>query len=566
VHVSSSFDDLRAKFEAGLTSGDVASMLALFDAIAMRHGELEQKQLEYEEKQRELEHKLARRELMISRLRRILYGRSSEKLSREDLRQLVLLYGATEAEADAAEPAEPALVAREPEDTEPEEKDGESTKKKKRRHPGRTKLSPDLERRVTEVAVPQDERACLHCGLEMMALAPREHERVEYVPAKFVVHVERREVLVCKTPGCRCDATTAERAEPPGLETRVGASVLAQLVEAKCDDALPIFRQCDQFARLGFEIPVNTLYGYWAYVTNLLMPVADAVFDTVLADPIYVGVDDTGLDVLDTTRPGGKFRAHLWCFRGTTPLVAYRITETWEADEIEPWIRGIPEGTFIQVDDYKGYSALYENVDKTKAPLVPPERRLGCMMHVRRRFHEALKLGDRRAAFAVELIGRLYQIEERARDEPPDERLAIRKRDSLPLLDSFDTWVDEQRPKHGNTGYLAEALRYAHDQRPYIRRCFTDGRFEIDNGRVERAIREPAIGRKNFLFTGSLAAGGRLAVAYTLVQSCRALGISTRDYLIDVINKIVGGWPARRLTELMPQNWAAAQSAQPQDQ
>jgi transposase len=558
--VSSSFDDLRAKFEAGLVSGDAALMLALFDGIAKRHDELEQKQLAYEEKQRELEHKLARRELMISRLRRILYGRSSEKLSREDLRQLVLLYGGTEAEADAAEPA---LVVREPEDTKPEEDDGENTKKKKRRHPGRTKLSPDLERRVTEVAVPQDERACLQCGLEMMALAPREHERVEYVPAKFVVHVERREVLVCKTPGCRCDATTAERAETPGLETRVGASVLAQLVEAKCDDALPIFRQCDQFARLGFEIPVNTLYGYWAYVTNLLMPVADAVFGTVLADPIYVGVDDTGLDVLDTTRSGGKFRAHLWCFRGTTPLVAYRITETWEADEIEPWIRGIPGGTFIQVDDYKGYSALYENVDKTKSPLVPPERRLGCMMHVRRRFHEALKLGDKRAAFAVELIRRLYQLEERARDKSPDERLKIRGQDSLPLLDSFDTWVDEQRPKHGNTGYLAEALRYAHDQRPYIRRCFTDGRFEIDNGRVERAIREPAIGRKNFLFTGSLAAGSRLAVAYTLVQSCRALGISTRDYLIDVINKIAGGWPARRLTELMPQNWAAAHSAPP---
>lgn len=552
MHVPSSFDDLRAKFEAGLASGDAAAMMAMFDTIATRQGELEQKQLE-------LEHKLARRDLRISRLERILYGRSSEKLSREDLRQLVLLYGATEAEADATDPA---LVAREPEATESEEQEPE-TKKKKPRHPGRTKLSPDLERKITEVSVPEDERACSHCGLEMTALVPRMHERVEHVPAKFVVHVERREVLVCKTPGCRHDATTAERAEVPLVEARVGASVLAHLVEAKCDDALPIHRQCDQFARLGFEVPVNTLYGYWAYVTNLLMPVADAVFGTVLADPTYVALDDTRLDVLDNTRPGGKFRAHLWCFRGTTPLVAYRITETWEADEIEPWIRGIPEGTFIQVDDYKGYSALYEDIDKNKAPLVPPERRLGCMMHVRRRFHEALKLKDKRAGFAVELIRRLYEIEERARDKPPDERLAIRQRDSLPLLDSFDTWVDEQSPKHGNTGYLADALRYARDQRPYIRRCFTDGRFEIDNGRVERAIREPAIGRKNFLFTGSVAAGARLAVAYTLVQSCRALGISTRDYLIDVINKIAGGWPARRLTELMPQNWAAAQSAAP---
>lgn len=523
----------------------------MFDAMVERQGVLEQQQ-------RELQSELARRDLRIQRLERVLFGRSSEKLSKEDLRQLVLLYGATEVEADALDPQ---LVARAPQDVEPEE--GEvKPRSKKRRHPGRTKLSADLEREIVDVPVPADERPCQHCGNEMTALAPREHERVEYVPAKFVVHVERREVLVCKTPGCRHDATTAARGEPAVLETRVGASVLAHLIESKCDDALPIHRQCDQFARLGFEIPVNTLYGYWTYATNLLEPVADAVFGTVLEDPVYVGLDDTGLDVLDERRSSGKFRGHLWCIRGSRPLVAYKFTETWEADEIEPWIRGIPEGTFIQVDDYKGYSALYEDADRTKSPLVPPARRLGCMMHVRRRFHEALKLGDKRAGFPVEQIRRLYEIEDRVRDKPPDEVLAARTVDSLPLLQSFDTWVDEMSVKLGNTGHLAEAVRYAREQRPYIRRCFTDGRFAIDNGRVERAIREPALGRKNFLFTGSVAAGARLAAAYTLVQSCRALGISTHEYLVDVLNKIAGGWPARRLVELMPHNWAAARDGQ----
>ncbi|MBC8070763.1 MAG: transposase [Deltaproteobacteria bacterium] len=350
--MSSSTDDLRAKIESGLASGDMASVLALFESMALRQSALEEKQSELEEKQNELEAKLARRDLLIARMQRVIFGRSSEKLSAPDLRQLVMLYGATE--ADAAVP-DPLLVAGEPAPTEPEEIDRESgSRKKKRGHPGRTKLSPDLERLVTDVQVPEPERACTHCGVEMSALAPREHERVEYVPAKFVVHVERREVLVCKTPGCRHDATTAERATAQVLEPRVGASVLAHLIESKCDDALPIHRQCDQFARLGFDVPVNTLYGYWAYATNLLEPVADAVFGTVLDDPAYVGLDDTGLDVLDKTREAGKLRGHLWCFRGTTPLVAYRFTKTWQADEIEPWIRAIPPNVFIQVDDYAG--------------------------------------------------------------------------------------------------------------------------------------------------------------------------------------------------------------------
>jgi hypothetical protein len=124
------------------------------------------------------------------------------------------------------------------------------------------------------------------------------------------------------------------------------------------------------------------------------------------------------------------------------------------------------------------------------------------------------------------------------------------------LLDDFDAWIDERDKTLGQTGKLAEAVRYAKQQRVYVRRCFSDGRFEIDNGAVERAIREPAIGRKNYLFTGSKAAAVRLAAAYTLVQSCRALGIPTREYLIDVIRKLEAGWPARRLAELMPHRWA----------
>jgi len=286
------------------------------------------------------------------------------------------------------------------------------------------------------------------------------------------------------------------------------------------------------------------------------LPVSDALLGTLLEDPDYVGVDDTGLDVLDRTRKGGKYRGHLWCFRSRAGLLAYQFTETWRAIEVAPWFHAIAPNTYIQVDDYRGYSSIIESPDGRKLPVVPAERRLGCMMHVRRRFYDALKAGDRRAAPPVKWIQQIYKLEEKLRDRPPDERLALRKEHSLPLLDSFDAWVDEHEKTMGKTGKLTEAVRYAKQQRPYIRRCFSDGRFEIDNGAVERAIREPAIGRRNFLFTGSTKAAHRLAAAYSLVQTCRALGISTRDYLIDVITKLEGGWPARRLTELLPQHWA----------
>jgi len=382
-----------------------------------------------------------------------------------------------------------------------------------------------------------------------------EHERLEYVPAKLVVHVERREKLACKA--CRGDITTAPRRGRAGSSLRVGASFLAQLIESKCDDALPIYRQADQLKRLGFEVPLNTLYGYWTYVTDLLLPVSDAVLGTVL-DGDIVALDDTRLDVLDRAKAAGKYRGHLWCFASEAPLIAYAFTKSWKATDIEPWIAAI-DG-FIQCDDYKGYSAMIEGPDGEKRPLVPPDRRLGCMMHVRRRFHAAFKGGDKRAGKPLKLIGEIYAIEREAKKLrlSADERLALRRSKSIPLLAEFDAWIDERDANIGRTSLLAKAVRYGKQQRPYIRRCFTDGRFEIDNGEVERRIREPAIGRKNYLFSGSAKAAQRLAGAYTLVQSCRRLDISTRDYLVDVIEKLEGGWPMRRLAELMPHRWAQA--------
>jgi transposase len=305
------------------------------------------------------------------------------------------------------------------------------------------------------------------------------------------------------------------------------------------------------------NVPANTLYTYWSYVTDLLRPVADTTLGVVLGDPVYVAMDDTTLKILDKNKGSGTTRGHLWCFTGTGPLVGYAFTETWSATDVAPWIRAIDAD--IQCDDYKGYSAQVQIAEgEQSGPLVDPARRLGCMMHVRRRFHEALKLGDKRAAEAIALIQQLYAVEALAKERGlgPDERLTLRNERSLPVLARFEAAVDGLITVATPASTLGSAARYAAQQRPFLRRCFTSGSFEIDNGRVERLIREPALGRKNFLFTGSLDGARRLAAAYSLVQSCRNLGFGARDYLIDVIGKLEAGWPMRRIVDLVPDRWA----------
>ncbi len=530
-------DDLRAYAEAqlraGKTEGLVDSLLSVIET---------------------LQNDVSRQQDHIATLTRLVFGRRTERLSAEELGQLTLAFGGTEAEANAENPVVPTPDEPSSEDEDGDDDEQKKKKKKKRRkrpnHKGRGALSPDLERHITRIPVPDADRACKQCNRPMTPIGHVSHERVEYVPAKFVVFVEERETCACKA--CEGDITTADRSDSG--EVRAGASLLAHLIESKCDDSLPINRQRDQFKKLGFNLPASTLYGYFKYATTLLAPVA-AILQSIVLDSDIVAVDDTRLDVIDKSRPAGKYRGHLWCFATRGALVSYGFTETWEATEIAPWISAI-DG-FIQCDDYGGYDTNI-NRDGVVGPLVPHERRLGCMMHVRRRFHAAYEAKDFRAGAAIVFIRKLYAIERRAKDDglDADARLALRTEESLPILDEFDAWVDEQLPLVTPTSHLGRALGYATQQREFIRRCFSDGRFEIDNGLVERTLRKACVGRRNFLFTGSAEAGARLADAYSLVQSCRGLGINPSEYLTDVIRKLQGGWPMRRIRELVPDRWA----------
>jgi len=333
---------------------------------------------------------------------------------------------------------------------------------------------------------------------------------------------------------------------------------------------LPTYRVRDRYARLGFDVPLNTLYRYWTFATDLVLALAEVTLGVVLDDDI-VALDDTGMPVLreleataDGTKPKEKFRGHLWAFKGSTcKMVAFTFTETWEAAEVQPWILAI--NGFMQVDDYKGYSALVPSLRDPSilVKLVPDDRRLGCMMHVRRRFYEAFTLGDKRAGPAVEYIRRIYRVEADAKKREPgaDARHALRQEESIPVLAAFYKWVDDIKPKLGKTSKLAQAVRYAQNQRTYVERCFTDGRFEIDNGAIERELKKPCVGRRNYLHAGSIDGAKRLAAAYTLVLSAKAVGINVTDYLTDVIEKLAGGWDVARLRELVPDAWAAARAS-----
>jgi transposase len=502
------------------------------------------------------------------------FGRSTEKLSKEDLTQLFLALGGTEAEAKAAPQGDlaiPTPVAP-PEETDDgvsaPATDGDAPPQKKRRQRnsgGATRVGPDVERLTTKVPVPADERICALCGKEKIIFGHVEHERIEFVPAKVIVHVEQREKSACTS--CRKDVSVADRREVPAVIRRVAPSMLAKLLADKCVMALPLHRQRKELDRMGLFMPEKTMASYWAYTTDLLEPIALATIADVFGADV-VGADDSVLKTLDKYAKGGSFRGHLWCFVGTDAIpgaperVGYGYTPSWQASEIAEWFAAI-DGR-IQCDGYAGYSSETEDEDGQTAVAVPPERRLGCGMHIRSKFHAALLAKDKRAIIPLKHFADLYLVEAdcKAQGFDAQARGDLRRVRSLPLLDAFDAWVDAIHPRLLPKSPLRRATTYAINQRSFFRQCFDGGGFEIDNGRTERRIRNFAVGRRNFLFTGSPRGGERLAIAYTLVDNCSILRIDPRQYLEDVITKREAGWPLARLSELTPHRWAAQHPAQ----
>jgi transposase len=526
--------------------------------------------------------RLAWRVLLANRYR---FGRSTEKLSRDELKQLYLVFGGdtavaeTQAELPVPAPAEPEQIdetsgAAPESEAESESEDATPAvpvepKKKKRRRVRSIQVAPEVERQVHTSLVSEEERVCALCGKEKKAFGCIEHQLITWVPAKIVVEVEHREKLACQS--CRKDVSVAPRSQTPSVVRRVDASLLAKLLDEKCALALPVDRQRRELARLGLDVPDKTLQSYWGYTTDLLEPIAIATLSEVFGSRI-VGADDSHLKTLDKSRKHGVSRAHLWCFVGSGDTVggpesvAYGYTPSWDATEIIDWFSAI-DG-FIQCDGYAGYSREIEDDDGQTLVAVPPERRLGCGMHIRSKFHAALLAKDGRASIPLKLFADLYKVEDdcKARSLDADARGEERRRRSAPLLDVFDDWVDKLHPKLLPKSPLRRATTYAINQRPFFRHCFDDGRFEIDNGRVERRIRLFAVARRNFLFTGSARGGERLAIAFTLVDNCLALGIEPHRYLVDVIGKIEAGWPMQRLSELIPHRWAAQHAAEKRSQ
>ena len=463
--------------------------------------------------------------LVIAKLKRLQFGRRSEKLDRE-IEQLELRLEDLQI---SAAPAVPLTID-----------------KPAPQVPVRRPLPEHLPRtRIEHMPA----CTCPDCGAAMRKIGEDVSEILEYIPARFRVIQHVRPKLACP----ECERIVQSPAPSRPIERGLaGAGLLAHMLVSKYCDHLPLYRQAQIYAREGVELERSTMAEWVAGCFRLLDPLVDALARYVMATH-KLHADDTPLPVLDPGR-GKTKTARLWTYvRDDRPAasqdaaaVLFRYSPDRRGEH--PKAHLAPFAGILQADAYAGFGHLYEGKRIREA---------ACWAHARRAFYDLHQANHSPvAAEALERIGKLYEIEAHIRGRPPEERTQIRKARAEPLLESLREWLRHTLARVSKKSELAKAIGYILTRWTALTRYCEDGRIEIDNNAAERALRAVALGRKNYLFCGSDAGGERAAAMYSLIGTAKLNGLDPEAYLRHVIERIADH-PINRIEELLPWHLAS---------
>jgi transposase len=395
----------------------------------------------------------------------------------------------------------------------------------------------------TEIRHDPDATVCC-CGCTLERIGEDVSEKLDYAPGTFAVERHVRGKWACRSCETLLQAPVPPQVIDKGIPT---AGLLAQVLVAKYADHQPLYRQEGIYERAGVTLPRSTLAEWVGACGVKLEPLGEALKTALLERPV-LHADETPVPML---KPGLKktHRAYLWSY-GTTQYEREQIVVYDFADGRA----GVHARTFLGewkgrlvCDDYQGYDALFRD----------GVTEVGCLAHARRKFHELYaNHRSERAHEALEWYGRLYAIEDRAKEAELDAegRRRLRQAEAKPIADALFAWLTTVRAKVPDGTATAKAIDYSLRRRGPLLRYLDDGELPIDNNWMENRIRPIALGRANWLFAGSLRAGKRAAVVMSLIQSARLNDLDPYAYLKDVLTRLPLT-PEHRLVELLPHRW-----------
>ena len=395
-----------------------------------------------------------------------------------------------------------------------------------------------------------------------------ETQTLEVIPPSLRVRVRRYPKYACEKHA-ECGVKQPPRV--PGLVegNRFDISVAIAVIQAKYFYHLPLYRQQDLFAACGWTPSRSTLANLLAASDELLASFIDFIRAEVVAGSL-VACDETEITLitppfpppLDETQPRSartqetiaeaieagrpSVRARMWASRSlTAPLNYFDLTTSRHRDGPADVLATF--GGTLLGDCYSGFEAITLASDARIT-------RAACWAHARRKFEELDTKYPLDTARILTLIGMLYDLEDRARDLSAEERRALRQTEAVPVLEKIREflWGDvyaNALPKSA----LREAMNYLRNNWSELQTYVSDGRCPIDNNETEQLMRQVALGRKNWLFVGSLEGGERAARLMTIVSSAVRNDLDVERYLTDVFRQLLAG--CQDYQSLLPHVW-----------
>jgi transposase len=400
----------------------------------------------------------------------------------------------------------------------------------RKKHPGRRPLPSHLPREVIIYDIDAVDKIC-DCGAHLVKIGEDVSEQLKYIPATLSVIQHCRLKYACKP----C-AENIKIAPMPTLllpKSIATPELIAHTIVSKYVDHLPLYRQEVIWQRLQIDLARSSLCGWMLKVADICKPLVRLLREMILQYD-YVGADETTLQVLKELGRSNQTKSYLWVYRGGElhhPSLVFEYHPTRSGAHARSFLDGFKG--YLQSDAYSGYNWV-----DTDEKIIS----IGCMAHARRPFAEMAKI-SKKSGLAAEALGffkKLYATESDARKNnlSYEERHQLRQKNAVPILEALKAWLNTNLTKVPKQHKLGQAIHYAQRHWQHLTNYLLDGRIEIDNNRVENAIRPIAIGRKNYLFAGSPSGAEAAAIFYSLIETCKANNIEPYKYFSTMLHQI----------------------------
>jgi len=404
------------------------------------------------------------------------------------------------------------------------------TYKRRKKQGQREEMFKDLPVETIEYRLPEEERICLTCNKILHEMSTEIRRELKIIPAQVSVVEHIKYIYSCRD----CEETeintpikTALMPKPALPGSPASASAIAYVMSQKFVYGLPLYRQEQQWKRLGVEISRQTMANWMIssserWLKHLYQRMKEYL---LLRDILHA--DETTLQVLHEPDRPADSTSYMWLYRTGRegpPIILYDYQTTRSGKHPEAFLKDFKG--YLHVDGYGGYERI------------PNITIIGCWAHGRRYFSEAIKAMPKiqkdiptTAEEGLEYCNKLFKIERDFHDSTPKERYDGRLKRSKPVLDEFKEWLRKQSQRVVPKSALGKAIQYCQNQWDKLEGFMKDGRLEIDNNRSERSIKPFIIGRKNFLFSNTPKGATSSAIIYSIVETAKENCLEPFEYL-----------------------------------